>query len=58
MKSLLDPSFRYVSSLQTDLRKTFERVRKESEVQRQKPNSVVLLNRDKTRNGEGRNKGA
>jgi len=29
MKSILDPSFRYTSSLQTDLRKTFARVRRE-----------------------------
>ena len=29
MKSLLDPSFRYVASADTDLRKTFERVRRE-----------------------------
>ncbi len=32
MKSLLDPSFKYVSSTHTDIRKTFERVRKEQEV--------------------------
>jgi hypothetical protein len=29
MKSILDPSFRYVSSSHTDLRKTFARVRRE-----------------------------
>jgi hypothetical protein len=29
MKSLLDPSFNYVPSIRTDLRKTFARVRKE-----------------------------
>lgn len=29
MKSILDPSFRYVSSLDTDLRKTFARIRRE-----------------------------
>lgn len=29
MKSILDPSFRYVSSLDTDLRATFARVRRE-----------------------------
>lgn len=29
MKSILDPSFRYTSSLQTDVRKTFERIRRE-----------------------------
>lgn len=29
MKSLLDPTFRYVHSSSTDIRKTFSRVRKE-----------------------------
>ena len=29
MKSILDPTFRYVSSSETDLRKTFARVRSE-----------------------------
>jgi hypothetical protein len=29
MKSILDPSFRYTSSIQTDIRKTFARVRRE-----------------------------
>lgn len=29
MKSILDPSFRYVSAHDTDLRKTFARIRKE-----------------------------
>lgn len=29
MKSILDPSFRYVPSMRTDLRKTFARVRRE-----------------------------
>jgi hypothetical protein len=31
MKSILDPSFRYTSSLRTDVRKTFERIRRELE---------------------------
>jgi hypothetical protein len=31
MKSILDPSFRYTSSLHTDVRKTFERIRRELE---------------------------
>ena len=30
MKSLLDPSFRYVPSSQTDIRKTFARIRREA----------------------------
>jgi hypothetical protein len=29
MKSILDPSFRYTPSFQTDVRKTFERIRME-----------------------------
>jgi len=29
MKSILDPSFRYVSSAETDLRKAFARIRRE-----------------------------
>jgi hypothetical protein len=40
MKSILDPSFRYTSSLHTDVRKTFQRIRREQE--RNTPRSVVL----------------
>ncbi len=29
MKSILDPNFRYVPSVETDLRKTFARIRRE-----------------------------
>lgn len=29
MKSILDPSFHYIPSAQTDLRKTFARIRRE-----------------------------
>ena len=35
MKSILDPTFRYTSSANTDLRKTFARIRRES--RRQSP---------------------
>jgi hypothetical protein len=35
MKSILDPSFRYTSSANTDLRKTFARIRRESRRQTQ-----------------------
>ena len=38
MKSILDPSFRYTSSANTDIRKTFARVRRE--MRRQGPNST------------------
>jgi hypothetical protein len=30
MKSILDPSFRYTPSIATDLRKTFERIRRDA----------------------------
>jgi hypothetical protein len=33
MKSLLDPTFRYVPSSQTDIRKTFARIRREARTQ-------------------------
>jgi len=32
-KSILDPSFRYTPSYDTDVRKTFERMRREREAQ-------------------------
>jgi hypothetical protein len=35
MKSILDPTFRYTSSANTDLRKTFARVRREARRQAQ-----------------------
>jgi len=35
MKSILDPTFRYTSSANTDLRKTFARIRRESRRQAQ-----------------------
>lgn len=31
MKSILDPSFRYTKSINTDIRKTFTRIRKEQQ---------------------------
>jgi len=40
MKSILDPSFRYTSSLHTDVRKTFQRIRREQ--QRNTPQPIVL----------------
>jgi hypothetical protein len=33
MKSLLDPSFRYTKSINTDIRKTFARIRREQQKQ-------------------------
>jgi hypothetical protein len=44
MKSILDPSFQYTSSVSTDLRKTFARVRKE-----QAKHKRLLENNDKPR---------
>jgi hypothetical protein len=41
MKSILDPSFRYTKSVETDLRKTFARVRRELRKQNQEAESAV-----------------
>lgn len=35
MKSILDPSFRYTDSANTDIRKTFARVRREQDAAKQ-----------------------
>ena len=40
MKSILDPSFRYTKSVETDLRKTFARVRRELRKQQQEQSTV------------------
>jgi hypothetical protein len=57
MKTILDPNFRYVPSVATDLRKTFARIRREQQSQKQlsTPRSlsdarenVVTLNAQKT----------
>jgi hypothetical protein len=37
MKSILDPSFRYTSSVDTDVRKTFQRIRHELQRDSAKP---------------------
>jgi hypothetical protein len=37
MKSILDPSFRYTKSVETDLKKTFARIRREMRKQQQQP---------------------
>ena len=46
MKSILDPTFRYTSSANTDLRKTFARIRRES--RRQTPSTA----RDEPESGQ------
>jgi len=38
MKSILDPTFRYTKSIDTDIRKTFARVRREQEKMKQLEN--------------------
>ena len=52
MKSILDPTFHYVPSAQTDLRKTFSRVRREiakakmqSARENNAPGRVLVLSR-------------
>jgi hypothetical protein len=40
MKSILDPSFRYTKSVETDLRKTFARVRRELRKEQQQQSTV------------------
>ena len=47
MKSILDRSFRYIPSHATDVRKTFERIRREREGRLVPLQGVVPLNRDK-----------
>jgi len=47
MKTILDPTFRYVASRDTDIRKTFERIRREREaLARARGNTVVPLKRE------------
>ena len=40
MKSILDPSFHYTKSVETDLRKTFARVRREMRKQQHEQSTV------------------
>lgn len=47
MKSILDPTFRYTSSANTDLRKTFARIRRESRRQTQ---ATAVSDKDVSRN--------
>jgi hypothetical protein len=44
VKSLLDPTFRYVPSSQTDIRKTFARVRREMRQQARAPEGMPPRN--------------
>jgi hypothetical protein len=47
MKSILDPSFRYVPSHATDVRKTFERIRREAQAPRRPLDTVVSIRLEK-----------
>jgi|SwirhirootsSR2_FD_contig_31_1393365_length_359_multi_5_in_0_out_0_2 hypothetical protein len=55
MKSILDPTFHYVPSVETDLKKTFSRIRRELEKARAKNQAIaaagatriIMLNRPK-----------
>jgi hypothetical protein len=40
MKSILDPSFRYTTSVETDLRKTFARIRRERRKQQEQQSAA------------------
>ena len=42
MKSILDPTFRYTKSVETDLRKTFARVHRELRKQQQEQSTVSV----------------
>ena len=43
MKSILDPSFKYTPSVKTDVRETFERIRREREDQIRRAAPVTQL---------------
>lgn len=47
MKSILDRTFRYVPSHATDVRKTFERIRREREAGQTAAGGVVPIHREK-----------
>lgn len=46
-KRLTDPDFHYVHSNNTDIRKTFARIRREMKQQAPKPNVVPLVGKKK-----------
>ena len=50
MKTVFDPSFKYKRSIETDVRKTFERIRREQQAERHKQaqaaDSSVAANSD------------
>jgi hypothetical protein len=46
MKSIFDSSFRYTRSVETDVRKTFERIRREQQAERRR--KAMAANSDVT----------
>jgi hypothetical protein len=46
MKRILDRTFRYVPSHATDVRKTFERIRREREARQARTGGVVPMRRE------------
>lgn len=55
MKSILDPSFRYTKSVETDLRKTFARVRRELRKHQEAPraSNVQPIRKDSVLRAKG-----
>jgi hypothetical protein len=49
MKTILDPTFEYTPSTSTDIRKTFDRVRKELKLPPPKPRAPILPIKKKER---------
>ena len=52
MKSILDPSFRYTPSSETDVRKTFERIRREQQAQIQEEQVKAVRDTDESASKE------
>lgn len=47
-RSILDPKFKYTSSSNTDIRKTFKRIRKEQKRSKSDGSSVVAIRKSKS----------
>jgi hypothetical protein len=52
VKSILHPSFRYTPACNTDIRKTFARIRREQAAQQRIAASVTPINRSTTNKGK------
>ncbi len=46
MKSIFDSSFRYTRSIETDVRKTFERIRREQQAERRRKAGAANVDLD------------